>query len=86
MMASAQSVAGEMSRGGSATIRFFTSAMGEKVTFGIAQEEIEEFLKARGFTAVRNAGAAEMARPYLTGANARRPMAKGVNIVSATVG
>jgi methyltransferase (TIGR00027 family) len=75
----------EMEKGGAATIRFFTSAMGEKVTFGIAETEIVAFLEARGFTAVRNADAAEMAWPYLTGANARRPMPKGVNIVSARV-
>jgi methyltransferase (TIGR00027 family) len=69
-----------------AMIRLFTGMMGEKVTFGIAQNAIVQFLEARGFTAVHNADGAEMARPYLIGANARRPMARGVNIVAAIVG
>lgn len=76
----------EMESGEAAMIRFFTGMMGEKVTFGIAQNEIVQFLEARGFTGVRNAHGAEMARPYLLGANARRPMARGVNIVAAIVG
>ena len=67
-------------------IRFFTSIMGEKVTWAIDRREIEAFLTTRGFADVRNSDHAQMAAPYLTGANARRPMAKGVNIVSATVG
>ncbi len=66
-------------------IRFFTSVMGEKVTWAIDQTEVDAFLTARGFTNVRNADAGAMARPYLTGANAGRPMAKGVNIASARV-
>lgn len=76
----------ELKSGEAAMIRFFTGMMGEKVTFGIAQNEIVQFLEARGFTAVHNADGAEMARPYLIGANARRPMAPGVNIVAAIVG
>ena len=67
-------------------IRVFTGIMGEKVTWAIDQREIEAFLTTHGFTDVRNADHAQMAAPHLTGANARRPMAEGVNIVSATVG
>jgi methyltransferase (TIGR00027 family) len=73
-------------QGGEATvIRFFTALMGEKITFAIDQTQIEPFLAARGFTDIRNADGAQMALPYLTGANAGRPMAKGVNVVVATV-
>ena len=75
----------EMERGGAAAIRFFTRVMGETVRFGIARDEIVAFLQARGFKDVRHADGAEMARLYLTDANARRPMAKGVNLVAATV-
>ena len=66
-------------------IRVFTGIMGETVTWAIDQREIGAFLTARGFADVRNADYAQIAAPYLTGANASRPMAKGVNIVSATV-
>jgi methyltransferase (TIGR00027 family) len=73
-------------RGGEArVIRFFTSVMGEHVRFAIDQTQIVPFLENRGFTDVRNADGAEMAAPYLTGANAGRRMAKGVNVVVATV-
>jgi methyltransferase (TIGR00027 family) len=66
-------------------IRFFTSIMGEKVTWAIDQTEIQSFLTSRGFTDIRNADHQQMAAPYLRGANARRPMARGVNIVAASV-
>jgi methyltransferase (TIGR00027 family) len=74
-----------MQSGEANVIRFFTSAMGETVRFAIDQSQIVPFLQARGFTAIRNADAAQMAAPYLTGANAGRPMAKGVHVVVATV-
>jgi len=66
-------------------IRLFTGLMGERVTWALDQREVEAFLAARGFTDVRNADHSQMAAPYLTGANARRAMAKGVNIVAASV-
>jgi len=73
-------------RGGEArVIRFFTAIMSEHVRFAIDQREIVPFLEARGFTAAHNADGTQIAAPYLTGANAGRPMAKGVNVVVATV-
>lgn len=66
-------------------IRMFTGLMGERVIWALDQREVEAFLAARGFTDVRNADHTQMAAPYLTGANARRAMAKGVNIVAARV-
>ena len=66
-------------------IRLFTTIMGEQVRFAIDQREIDAFLTARGLTDVRNADAAQMSSPYLTGPNASRPMPRGVNIVAATV-
>ncbi|MEO7223148.1 MAG: SAM-dependent methyltransferase [Devosia sp.] len=74
-----------MQSGEATLIRFFTAIMGEKVTFAIDQTEIVSFLTARGFTNIRNADGRRMAEPYLTGGNAGRPMAKGVNVVVATV-
>ena len=68
-----------------AVIRFFTSVMGEQVTWALDPRELGPFLEARGFTAVRNADWGAMSRPYLTGENAGRPMARGVNIASARV-
>ncbi|MEO6014611.1 MAG: SAM-dependent methyltransferase [Devosia sp.] len=78
-------VAADISSGEARTIRFFTGMMGEAVTFSIDSGKIGPFLESRGFTDVRNAGPAEMARPYLTGPNAKRPMANGVAVVSARV-
>jgi methyltransferase (TIGR00027 family) len=74
-----------MQGGEARVIRFFTAVMGEHVRFAIDQTQIAPFLESRGFTDVRNADGAEMGRPYLTGANAGRRMAKGVNVVVATV-
>lgn len=77
--------AAELERGGAAAIRFFTAIMGEKTTYAIAADGIEDFLTRRGFRDVHDDGPEAMARPYLTGANAGRKMARGVHLVSASV-
>lgn len=77
--------AAELARGGAAAIRFFTAIMGENTTYAIAADGIGDFLARRGFRDVHDLGPAEMAAPYLTGANAGRPMAAGVHLVSASV-
>lgn len=74
-----------MESGEAKTIRFFTAIMGEKVTFAIDQTQIVPFLATRGFTNIRNADARQMAKPHLTGINASRRMANGVNVVVASV-
>ncbi len=74
-----------MQGGEARVIRFFTSVMGEHVRYAIDQSQIAAFLEARGFTNVRNADGAQMAAPYLTGPNAGRRMAGGVNVVVASV-
>ena len=74
-----------MQGGEARVIRFFTGIMGEHVRFAIDQREIQTFLRTRGFTDIRNADGMQMAAPYLVGANAGRRMAKGVNVVIATV-
>jgi len=68
-----------------AVIRIFTSVMGEHVTWALDPGQLGPFLEARGFTGARSTNAAAMSAPYLTGANAGRPMAKGVHIASARV-
>lgn len=75
----------ELARGGAATIRFFTALMGEKTTYAISADRIADFLTSRGFTAVEDLDPQAMAAPYLTGPNARRPMAEGVHIATARV-
>jgi methyltransferase (TIGR00027 family) len=75
----------DIAEGGNSGIRFFTRAMGEAVTFGIPGPQIEAFLTSRGFVDVHNIDGPELKRLQLTGANAGRPMAGGVGIVSARV-
>jgi methyltransferase (TIGR00027 family) len=66
---------------GSTGLRFFTSAMGEKVTFGIALGEIVAWLESRGFTGVEIFGHDAMQRTYL----GRRSVTPGVYIATARV-
>jgi O-methyltransferase involved in polyketide biosynthesis len=66
-------------------MRFFTRAMGEDITFGIDGGKVEAFLTARGFGDVANVDGDELARRYLTGRNAQRPMEREAAIVSARV-
>lgn len=66
---------------GSVGLRFFTSAMGEKVTFGIGLGEIVPYLESRGFTGVELFDHAAMQRTYL----GRRAIAAGVYIATARV-
>lgn len=70
---------------GPSAMRFFTRAMGEEITFGIDGDQVEAFLTSRGFDAVDNVDGAELERRYLTGNNARRPMAHDAGIVAARV-
>jgi methyltransferase (TIGR00027 family) len=66
---------------GSTGLRFFTSAMGEKVTFGIGLDEIVPWLESRGFTGIDVFDHEAMQRAYL----GRRPVAAGVYIATARV-
>lgn len=66
---------------GSHGLRFFTSAMGETVTFGIGLAEIGPYLEARGFGDVDLFGHEAMQRTYL----GRRAIAPGVYIATGRV-
>lgn len=66
---------------GSTGLRFFTSAMGEKVTFGIGLSEIVPFLFERGFADVTVFDHDDMQRNYL----GSRPIAAGVYIATGRV-
>ena len=67
--------------GGATGLRFFTSAMGEKVTFGIGLDEIVPYLEARGFRDVEIFDHEAMQRAYL----GRRQIAAGVYVATARV-
>jgi methyltransferase (TIGR00027 family) len=70
---------------GPTAMRVFTRAMGEDITFGLDGDKVEAFLTARGFGNVANVDGDALARRYLTGRNARRPMERDAGIVSARV-
>ena len=69
-----------------ATLRFFTRAMGEAMTFGIPDGALRGFLESRGFSDVGSIGGAGLKRTYMTGANAGRPVAADAAIAWARVG
>jgi methyltransferase (TIGR00027 family) len=64
---------------GARGLRVFTSAMGERVSFGIGPGEIAAFLEARGFASTELFDDQAMQRTYL----GRRPVARGVFIATA---
>ena len=66
---------------GSVGLRVFTTAMGEKVTFGIGRSEIVPWLESRGFAGVELVDHPAMQRTYL----GRRPIATGVYIATGRV-
>jgi methyltransferase (TIGR00027 family) len=68
-----------LSAPGSRGLRFFTSAMGESVTFGIGRGEIEPYLEARGFASTEIFDDEAMQRTYL----GKRSIATGVYIATA---
>jgi methyltransferase (TIGR00027 family) len=70
---------------GPTAMRVFTKAMGEDITFGLDGDKVEAFLTARGFGNVANVDGDTLARRYLTGRNARRPIERDAGIVSARV-
>lgn len=59
---------------------------GEKRIFGMEPEQMEAFLRERGFTQVVNVPAEHLERLYCTGPNQGRIMAKYYSIVHAEVG
>ena len=67
---------------GATGLRFFTSAMGEKVTFGIGRDEIVPYFERRGFRDVEIVDHEVMQRAYL----GRRPIAAGVYVATGRVG
>lgn len=58
---------------------------GEGLTFGIEEGQVEEFLRARGYTQVRNVTSEDLHKAYFTGVNQKRPIAPVYAIVHATV-
>jgi len=62
--------------------RFMT---GEGLTFGIAAGSAEAFLKARGFSQVRDIDSDGLRRAYFSGKNARRSVVSGYGVALAVV-
>jgi O-methyltransferase involved in polyketide biosynthesis len=58
---------------------------GEPPTFGIEQEDIEEFLSRRGFFQVKNVTTESLEGYYFSGANEGRHVTRLGGIVHATV-
>jgi len=58
---------------------------GEGLVFGIEQGQVEEFLRARGYTQIQNVTAQDLKRIYFTGVNQTRAIAPIYAIVHATV-
>ncbi len=67
------------------SMRRYRGFSGEVLRFGIEEGQIEPFLKARGFSQVRNVTAAELHARYFIGKNARRQVNAGYAIVTAIV-
>jgi methyltransferase (TIGR00027 family) len=62
---------------------WITRVIGERLIFGIDQNQVETFLTRRGFSDICNMTSEDLKRLYFTGPNAGRPISTGVAIVSA---
>ena len=71
---------GEVSR-----MRRVRRVSGEGLTFAIPEETIEGFLTQRGFSRVKNVTSEDLKQMYFTGPNAKRRVAWGYGIASASV-
>jgi len=58
---------------------------GEALAFGIEEGQAEQFLQARGYTAIKNVSSADLKRAYFAGANQSRAVAPVYAIVHASV-
>ena len=58
---------------------------GEGLIFGIDEGKVEEFLRVRGYTQIKNVTSEELKKAYFTGANQTRSIAPIYAIVHATV-
>lgn len=67
------------------SMKRYQRVTGEGIVFGIAPEQITEFLECRGFTDVVNADREYLRRMYFTGTRSARPLASDYAIVHATV-
>jgi methyltransferase (TIGR00027 family) len=76
---------GTIKRGEVANMRSRRWASGEMLVFGIPEGTVVEFLEQRGFTHVLDADAKYLHDTYFTGEMAKRTVAHGYAIASATV-
>ena len=66
-------------------MRRYRRVIGEGLTFGIPEGTAGEFMAARGFHPVIDAGADDLKAAYFTGQNAGRAVAGGYGIVTGWV-
>jgi methyltransferase (TIGR00027 family) len=73
-------------RGEVARMQRYRRFTGEGLVFGIGEGQVEDFLRARGYTQVQNVTGEDLKRLYFTGAPRTRAIAPIYAIVHATVG
>lgn len=76
---------GQLKRKELVSMKRYQRLTGEGVVFGIASEQIAEFLECRGYTDIVNADREYLRRMYFTGIRSARPLADDYAIVHATV-
>jgi len=59
---------------------------GEGLIFGIPEGKVEEFLRVRGYTQIKNVTSEDLRKAYFAGVNQTRTIAAIYAIVHATVG
>jgi methyltransferase (TIGR00027 family) len=67
------------------SMRRYRFMSGEGLTFGIAEGRIEDFLRARGFRAVKDVKSADLKAMYFIGKNSDRRIADGYGIATGMV-
>jgi methyltransferase (TIGR00027 family) len=72
-------------RGEIARMQRYGRVTGERLTFGIEEGNVEEFLIQRGYGQIKNMTGEDLKRAYFAGVNQNRPVAPIYAIVYATV-
>lgn len=79
------SIMADSHRGEVRRMRRMRRLSGEGLVFGIAPDQIVDFLEQRGFTNIHNADHVYLHETYFTGVNRRRTVTDGYAVVSARV-
>lgn len=76
---------GQLKRKELVSMRRYQRLTGEGIVFGIASEQIGEFLECRGYMDIVNTDREDLRQLYFTGIRSARPLADDYAIVHATV-